>query len=98
MDTGYVALIVGLLATPFAALVTYALNQKKITFEGKKTAAEADQIAVLTMAEVVEALREDNAVLREELTLFKQENQRLRETVSALRVEVEALKETINKD
>ena len=97
MDAGYVALVVGLLATPFAALVTYALNKRNISFEGKKTAAEADQIAVLTMAEVVDALREDNTALREELALFKEENKKLRDAVRALQREVEALQQAIDK-
>lgn len=106
MDPLIATVIVGLLATPIAAAVTYFLNRKRTNIESHSAIATGASIAVETITTVLENLKEELDETREELAkaceqlesmrkqneLLLRENRELLMKVSELKAMVEELK------
>lgn len=99
METGVIIAIIGVLAAPFAALITWILNRKKHVSEIYSALSESSQTAVetmqLTMNELrieleearrkIDALIEENELLRNDLHDLKKQNTQLMHQISELR-------------
>lgn len=99
MEPGIVIAIIGILAAPFAALVTWLLNRKKNVAEIYNALSESSQTAVetmqLTMNELrteleearrkIDALIDENELLRQDLHDLKDQNERLMHQITELR-------------
>ena len=88
MESWVVALIVGLLASPFAALVTWSLTRKRTEAETNNYVAEGAQTAVQALREVLEQVRLELRATQEEL-------EKARAEIIGLRLEVEMLKDRL---
>lgn len=67
MDPLIATIIVGLLATPIAAAVTYFLNRKKNKVDSDTAIATGASIAVETITAVLESLKDELDETRREL-------------------------------
>lgn len=99
MEPGIIIAIIGVLAAPFAALITWLLNRKKNVAEIYNALSESSQTAVetmqLTMNELrieleearrkIDALIEENELLRQDLHDLKDQNERLMHQITELR-------------
>ena len=108
MDALWVA-IVGVLAAPIAAFVTWFLNRKKNYADLYNVLSESSQTAVetmqLTMQELrielveakdkIEALINENELLREDLHVLKKQNEQLLLENRALERKIEELSKQI---
>ena len=106
MDPLIATIIVGLLAAPVAAAVTYFLNRKKNKVESDTVIATGASIAVETIIAVLESLKEELDETRRELAaavaqlenmrkqneMLLRENKELLMKVSELKAMVEELK------
>ena len=103
MDPAILIAIIGVLAAPFAALITWMLNRKKHIADIYASLSESSQNAVetmqLTMNELrielqearhkIEDLIAENELLRHDLHELKQQNLRLMEEIKILRASYE---------
>lgn len=103
MDPVIFAAIIGVLAAPFAALITWMLNRKKHIADIYTALSESSQTAVETMqltmnelrTELEEARRkiddliEENELLRHDLHGLKRQNQDLMNEIRGLRASYE---------
>lgn len=99
MEPGIIIAIIGVLAAPFAALITWLLNRKKHVAEIYNALSESSQTAVetmqLTMNELrieleearrkIDALIAENELLRKDLRDLKDQNTRLMHQITELR-------------
>ena len=99
MEPTIIAAIIGVLAAPFAALLTWTLNRKKHISEIYAALSESSQTAVETMqltmnelrTELEEARRKigdliaENELLRGDLRELKVQNERLLSEIKSLR-------------
>jgi predicted nuclease with TOPRIM domain len=103
MDASIIVAIVGVLAAPVAAFVTWLLNRKKHIADIYNALSESSQTAVetmqMTMAELrielvearekIEELISENELLREDLKALKQQNVDLIKQIHDMRVSYE---------
>jgi predicted nuclease with TOPRIM domain len=103
MDASIIVAIVGVLAAPVAAFVTWLLNRKKHIADIYNALSESSQTAVetmqITMAELrielvearekIEELIAENELLREDLKALKQQNVDLIKQIHDMRVSYE---------
>lgn len=83
--------VLGLLAAPVLATVTWHLTRKKQTAETHSHIAQGANFAVDAMLKVLEQLRKEVAELTTEAELLRVENGRLHSEVSLLRDVVQKL-------
>lgn len=109
MDGAVLIAIIGILAAPLAAIITWLTNRKKHVAEIYESISESSQNAVETMqltmgelrTELVEAknkideLITENRLLREDLMVLKGQNQQLLLENRALERKIEDLSEQI---
>jgi FtsZ-binding cell division protein ZapB len=103
MDPAILVAIIGVLAAPFAALITWMLNRKKHIADIYTALSESSQTAVETMqltmnelrTELEEARRKiddliaENELLRHDLHELKRQNQDLMNEIRGLRASYE---------
>jgi FtsZ-binding cell division protein ZapB len=103
MDPAILVAIIGVLAAPFAALITWMLNRKKHIADIYTALSESSQTAVETMqltmnelrTELEEARRKiddliaENELLRHDLHELKKQNQDLMAEIRGLRASYE---------
>jgi len=103
MDPALLVAIVGVLAAPLAALITWTLNRKKHVAEIYAALSESSQTAVetmqLTMGELrielaearskIEDLIAENELLRHDLHELKAQNEQLMAEIQRLRASYE---------
>jgi 5-bromo-4-chloroindolyl phosphate hydrolysis protein len=109
MDGAILIAIIGILAAPVAAIVTWLTNRKKHVADIYESISESSQNAVETMqltmnelrTELVEAknkideLITENKLLRDDLVVLKSQNQQLLLENKALERKIEDLSEQI---
>ena len=103
MEPAVIVAIVGVLAAPVAAVITWLLNRKKHIADIYNALSESSQTAVETMQmtmqelrlELVEARQKieeliaENALLREDLAALKNQNEQLIQQIHDMRVSYE---------
>ena len=103
MEPAVIVAIVGVLAAPVAAVITWLLNRKKHIADIYNALSESSQTAVETMQmtmqelrlELVEARQKieeliaENALLREDLAALKDQNEQLIQQIHDMRVSYE---------
>lgn len=103
MEPAVVIAIIGVLAAPVAAVITWMLNRKKHIADIYNALSESSQTAVETMQmtmqelrlELVEARQKieeliaENALLREDLAALKNQNEQLIQQIHDMRVSYE---------
>jgi FtsZ-binding cell division protein ZapB len=103
MDPAILVAIVGVLAAPFAALITWTLNRKKHIADIYAALSESSQTAVETMQLTMNELRkeleearrkiddliQENELLRHDLHEIKRQNQDLITEIKMLRASYE---------
>lgn len=85
------ALIVGLLAAPIAALVTYLLARPKQRADIHNSVVTSASSAVDTIADVLNEVRVELEEARIELQALREENHMLKSLVEDLRTQVQIL-------
>lgn len=85
MDASIVVAIVGVLAAPVAAFVTWLLNRKKHIADIYNALSESSQTAVETMQLTMNELRIELTEAREKIDQLINENELLRKDLKALR-------------
>lgn len=105
MEPAVVVAIIGVLAAPFAAVITWMLNRKKHISDIYSALAESSQSAVETMQMTMTTLHDElidakgkidsliaeNELLRADLKELKQQNQILLEENKALRSKIDEI-------
>ena len=103
MEPAVVVAIIGVLAAPVAAVITWMLNRKKHIADIYNALSESSQTAVETMQMTMQELRlelvearqkieeliEENALLREDLAALKNQNEQLIQQIHDMRVSYE---------
>jgi uncharacterized protein (DUF3084 family) len=103
MDPAILVAIVGVLAAPLAALITWTLNRKKHIADIYAALSESSQTAVETMQMTMNELRteleearrkiddliEENELLRHDLHELKKQNENLLVEIKGLRASYE---------
>ena len=85
------ALIVGLLAAPFAALITWLLSRPKQRADVHTSMVTSASAAVDTIADVLGEVRQELEEARQEIAALRGENQSLHRMVVDLRQQVAEL-------
>lgn len=105
MDAGILIAIIGVLAAPVAAFVTWLLNRKKHIADIYNALSESSQTAVETMQLTMQELRvelvdakdkideliSENELLRNDLSILKSQNERLMQENKYLEKKIEQL-------
>lgn len=100
MEPAVVVAIIGVLAAPVAAVITWLLNRKKHIADIYNALSESSQTAVETMQMTMQELRlelvearqkieeliEENGFLRQDLAALKTQNQELMQQIHDMRV------------
>jgi cell shape-determining protein MreC len=82
------ALVVGVLAAPFAALITWLLSRPKQRADVHTSMVSSASAAVDTIADVLNEVRSELAEARIEIEALRSENQNLHRMVVDLRQQV----------
>lgn len=85
MDASIIVAIVGVLAAPVAAFVTWLLNRKKHIADIYNALSESSQTAVETMQLTMNELRIELTEAREKIDQLISENELLRQDLKSLR-------------
>lgn len=85
MDVSIVVAIIGVLAAPVAAFVTWLLNRKKHIADIYNALSESSQNAVETMQLTMHELRIELTEAREKIDQLISENELLRDDLRSLR-------------
>ena len=103
MEPAVIVAIIGVLAAPVAAVITWMLNRKKHIADIYNALSESSQTAVETMQMTMQELRlelvearqkieeliEENALLRQDLAALKNQNNQLMQQIHDMRVSYE---------
>lgn len=103
MEPAVVIAIIGVLAAPVAAVITWMLNRKKHIADIYNALSESSQTAVETMQMTMQELRlelvearqkieeliEENGLLRQDLAALKTQNEQLMQQIHDMRVAYE---------
>jgi chromosome segregation ATPase len=99
MNDALVAILVGLLAAPVAAVVTFMLNRKKTGSEilgsitdASQTAIESVTSALDVVNDQLEEVRKENMLLHDDICELKEQNKQLIKENEVLRKDLYALK------
>jgi cell shape-determining protein MreC len=87
----YLALVVGLLAAPVAAFITWLLSRPKQKADVHTSVVTSASAAVDTIADVLNEVRSELAEARQEIEALRSENQNLHQMVVDLRKQVAEL-------
>ena len=90
-STSEAALIVGLLAAPLAAFITWLLSRPKQRADVHNSMMTSASAAVDTIADVLTEVRQELEEARGEIAALRQENQSLHQMVIDLRKQVAEL-------
>ncbi len=85
MDPAIIVAIIGVLAAPFAALITWMLNRKKHIADIYAALSESSQTAVETMQLTMNELRTELEEARRKIDDLIQENELLRHDLHELK-------------
>jgi len=96
MDSGILVAIVGVLAAPIAAVITWILNRKKHIAEIYTAISDSSQTAVETMQMTMHELRQELVAAREKIEELISENELLRQDLAGLKSQNEMLMEQIH--
>jgi regulator of replication initiation timing len=96
MDSAIIIAIVGVLAAPVAAVITWVLNRKKHIADIYTAISDSSQTAVETMQMTMNELRQELVAAREKIEELIQENELLRQDLQALKLQNERLMEQIH--
>lgn len=96
MEPAVVIAIVGVLAAPLAAVITWMLNRKKHIADIYNALSESSQTAVETMQMTMQELRLELVEARQKIEELIAENALLREDLAALKTQNEQLMSQIH--
>lgn len=96
MDPAIIVAIIGVLAAPLAAVITWTMNRKKHVADIYAALSESSQNAVETMQMTMNELRLELVSAREKIEELISENELLRQDLHALKVQNECLMEQIH--
>lgn len=85
------AFVVGLLAAPIAAIVTFLLTRPKQRADIHSSVVTSASNAVETIADVLNQVRQELEEAREEIQALRQENHMLKDLIEELRSQVQRL-------
>jgi len=85
METTIIIAVIGVLAAPLAALITWLLNRRKHISEIYNMLSESSQTAVETMQMTMQELRIELTEAREKIDELVQENAHLRKDMKELK-------------
>lgn len=85
MNEAIIIAVIGLLAAPVAAFITWLSNRKKNIGEIYATLTDSAQSAVETMQTTMEILHEELQLAQEKIETLIQENQKMQAEISKLR-------------
>jgi chromosome segregation ATPase len=91
MEPAVLIAIIGVLAAPFAALITWMLNRKKHIADIYAALSESSQTAVETMQMTMEELRKELQEARHKLEDLIEENELLRKDLHEVKSQNEEL-------
>jgi predicted RNase H-like nuclease (RuvC/YqgF family) len=97
MEPAVVIAIIGVLAAPIAAVVTWLLNRKKHISDIYSALAESSQSAVETMQMTMTTLHNELKEAKERIEDLISENELLRKDLAELMIENRELKDKIDK-
>lgn len=111
MEAPIVVAIIGILAAPLAALITWLLNRRKNVSEIYSILSESSQTAVETMQMTMQELRieltearvkidelvEENSLLRGDMRELKEMNIKLLDENRKLKSQLDSLTKTMNR-
>ena len=87
----FVTLIIGLLAAPIVAVVTYLLSRPKQRSDVHASMVSSASTAVDTIADVLQEVRNELEEARGEIAALREENQTLRVMVDDLKKQISEL-------
>lgn len=90
-ESSLAALIIGLIAAPFASFITWILARPKQRADVHSSVVTSASAAVDTIADVLVEVRRELAEAREEIATLRSENQSLQRMVVDLRKQVQEL-------
>ena len=96
MEPAVVIAIIGVLAAPIAAVITWMLNRKKHIADIYNALSESSQTAVETMQMTMQELRLELVEARQKIEELITENSLLREDLAALKTQNEQLMSQIH--
>ena len=96
MEPAVIIAIIGVLAAPIAAVITWMLNRKKHIADIYNALSESSQTAVETMQMTMQELRIELVEARQKIEELIAENELLRQDLAALKSQNEALMEQIH--
>lgn len=96
MEPAVIIAIIGVLAAPIAAVITWMLNRKKHIADIYNALSESSQTAVETMQMTMQELRLELVEARQKIEELIAENELLRQDLAALKSQNEALMEQIH--
>lgn len=96
MDPAIIIAIIGVLAAPLAAVITWTMNRKKHIADIYTALSESSQTAVETMQMTMNELRHELVAAREKIEELIQENELLRQDLAGLKTQNEMLMEQIH--
>lgn len=85
MNDGILIAVIGLLAAPIAAFVTWLANRRKNIGEIYSTLTDSAQSAVETMQATMETLHEELANAQAKIEQLIEENQKMQKEIAKLR-------------
>ena len=91
MSEALIVAMVGLLAAPFAAFITWVVNRKKNVADIYSILSESSQNAVETMQVTMNELRIELSEARQKIDDLIAENQELRKDLASLKTQNEKL-------
>lgn len=96
METPVIVAIIGVLAAPVAAFITWFVNRKKHIADIYSALTESSQSAVETMQMTMNELRLELVEARKKIEEMIEENVLLREDLQALKLQNETLMDQIH--
>ena len=96
MDPAIIIAVIGVLAAPLAAVITWTMNRKKHIADIYTALSESSQTAVETMQMTMKELRQELVSAREKIEELISENELLRQDLHALKIQNETLMEQIH--
>lgn len=91
MEPAVIIAIIGVLAAPIAAVITWMLNRKKHIADIYNALSESSQTAVETMQMTMQELRLELVEARQKIEELIAENELLRQDLAALKTQNEQL-------
>lgn len=96
MDPAIIIAVIGVLAAPLAAVITWTMNRKKHIADIYTALSESSQTAVETMQMTMSELRVELVDARQKIEELISENELLRQDLAALKTQNEQLMKQIH--